>query len=314
MRWKHCNIVPAIQRNDKMSNSIFFAYAYAIILFVLLNGVATAFSQDPYSPDRRPPTRLPGMKLTWSDEFNRNGKPNPKNWKYESGFVRNQELQWYQAHNANCINGVLVIEARREAIPNPGYNDSSDNWKSNRQSAAYTSSSINTKGLREFTYGRFEIRARIDTSSGSWPAIWTLGTKGGWPLNGEVDIMEFYRVQNVPTILANLAWGRSEKGGPVWNTKTIPLSDFIAKDPEWTKKFHVWRMDWSKDSINLYLDNELLNTGLLHTTLNPDSTSPFREPHYLLLNLAVGSNGGDPSNTTFPIRYEVDYVRYYSKN
>ena len=137
--------------------------------------------------------------------------------------------------------------------------------------------------------------------------------KGGWPLNGEVDVMEFYRIENVPTILANLAWGRTEKGGPVWNTKTIPLSEFVAKDPEWTKKFHVWRMDWSKDSINLYLDNELLNTGLLYQTLNPDSTNPFHQAHYLLLNLAIGSNGGDPSKTRFPIKYEVDYVRYYSR-
>ena len=171
-----------------MNNIIIFAYTV-----FLLTAANLAFPQNPYSADRKPPARVPGMKLTWSDEFNRNGKPNPKNWKYESGFVRNQELQWYQADNANCINGVLVIEARREKISNPNYNDSSTNWKLNRQFADYTSSSINTRGLHQFTYGRFEIRARIDTSSGSWPAIWTLGMKGGWPLNGEVDIMEFYR-------------------------------------------------------------------------------------------------------------------------
>ena len=102
-------------------------------------------------------------------------------------------FKWYQSDNANCVNGVLVIEGRRERLPNKNYQDGSNNWKLNRRFAEYTSSSIKTQGLQEFLFGRLEIRARIDTSSGSWPAIWTLGIRGGWPLNGEVDIMEFYR-------------------------------------------------------------------------------------------------------------------------
>ncbi len=283
--------------------------ALAVLSLVVQNAIGQ--TADPLTPDFNPPKQIPGMKLTWNDEFNTNGKPDPKNWKYEFGFVRNQELQWYQADNANCLNGVLVIEGRRERLPNPNYQGSSNNWKLNRRFADYTSSSIKTQGLQEFSFGRLEIRARIDTSSGSWPAIWTLGIRGGWPLNGEVDIMEFYRIKDVPTILANLAWGTSEKGGPNWNTKTIPLTDFLAKDPEWPKKFHNWRMDWSKDTISLYLDDVLLNTGVLSKTLNPDSSNPFVQPHYLLLNLAIGSNGGDPSRTAFPLKYEVDYVRYY---
>ena len=251
------------------------------------------------------------MTLAWSEEFNNTGKPDPRYWTYESGFVRNFELQWYQSENANCANGVLLIEGRREKVPNLNYRDGSGNWKTNRQNAEYTSASINTQGLQEFMFGRLEIRARIDTSAGSWPAIWTLGTKGRWPLNGEVDIMEFYRVKDDPSILANLAWGTSEKGGPHWNTRILSLNDFLLKDPAWTKKFHVWRMDWSKDSINLYLDDVLLNTGILKQTLNPDTSNPFLQPHYLLLNLAIGSNGGDPARSSFPLKYEVDYVRYY---
>lgn len=280
---------------------------------VLLLIAKNIFSQnaDPYAPDFNPPKKITGMTLAWSDEFNSDGKPDPRNWKYESGFVRNQELQWYQADNANCIKGVLLIEGRREKLSNPNYRDSINNWKIDRRYAEYTSASINTQGLQQFRFGRLEIRAKIDTSTGSWPAIWTLGIDGRWPLNGEVDIMEFYRIKTVPTILANLAWGTSNKGGPIWNTTTWPLSEFISKDPEWTKKFHVWRMDWNKDSINLYLDDRLLNIGILKQTLNPDNTNPFLQPHYLLLNLAIGSNGGDPATSNFPLRYEVDYVRYY---
>jgi len=70
-------------------------------------------------------------------------------------------------------------------------------------------------------------------------------------------------------------------------------------------------MDWNKDSINLFLDDQLLNTIQLNLTVNPDGFNPFLQPHYLLLNLALGSNGGDPAKTLFPIKYEVDYVRVY---
>jgi beta-glucanase (GH16 family) len=287
-----------------------------VLCFIVLFFACAVFSQhgNPYRPDFSSPKQIPGMSLIWNDEFNNNGKPDPRYWKYEMGFVRNQELQWYQSDNANCSNGVLLIEGRRERIVNPNYIDSSKNWKLNRQYAEYTASSIKTQGLQQFVYGRLEIRARIDTPTGSWPAIWTLGVNGRWPLNGEVDIMEFYRIDNVPTILANLAWGTSEKGGPHWNTKRLAFSDFTSKDPDWDKKFHVWRMDWNQDSINLYLDDVLLNTAQLNKTLNPDGSNPFLQPHYLLLNLAIGSNGGDPEKTKFPIKYEVDYVRYYKKS
>ena len=283
----------------------------SVIFLFFISGNVFSQKTDPYTPDFNSPKKIPGMTLAWSEEFNNTGKPDPRYWTYESGFVRNFELQWYQSENANCANGVLLIEGRREKVPNLNYRDGSGNWKTNRQNAEYTSASINTQGLQEFMFGRLEIRARIDTSAGSWPAIWTLGTKGRWPLNGEVDIMEFYRVKDDPSILANLAWGTSEKGGPHWNTRILSLNDFLLKDPAWTKKFHVWRMDWSKDSINLYLDDVLLNTGILKQTLNPDTSNPFLQPHYLLLNLAIGSNGGDPARSSFPLKYEVDYVRYY---
>jgi beta-glucanase (GH16 family) len=282
-----------------------------LLLLIIMPAISEAQQVDPYKPDFTAPRPIAGMQLTWSDEFNTNGKPDPKNWSYENGFVRNQELQWYKPDNVNCVNGVLLIEARKENYPNPNYKNGSGDWRSNRRSVDYTSASIRTKDLRQWTFGRFEIRARIDTSTGSWPAIWTLGANGRWPLGGEIDIMEFYRPKGVPTILANIAWGRNDNGGPVWNTKMIALAEFTKSDPAWVKKFHTWRMDWTKDSIKLYLDDQLLNTNAVRETLNPDSSNPFLQPHYLLLNLAIGANGGNPSNTVFPIKYEVDYVRHY---
>ena len=266
---------------------------------------------DQYIPDAGKPKQIKGMKLIWNEEFNKDGMPDTSVWKHENGFVRNQEIQWYQAENANCKNGVLLIEGRREQFDNPKYDSTSSNWKNSRKTVQYTSSSINTRGLKEWLYGRFEVRARIDTAKGSWPAIWTLGTTGPWPANGEIDMMEFYRVNNVPTILANVAWGTRQRSVAKWDGEKRPLSDFTSVDADWVKKFHVWRMDWDKDSINLYLDEQLLNHCPLTQTINVDGSNPFTKPQYILLNLALGSNGGDPDNTPFPIKYEVDYVRVY---
>ncbi len=287
--------------------------ALNILLLILLTGVGPEQKPDPFSPDFRKPGRIKGMRLVWNDEFNVTGKPDTAYWRYEKGFVRNQELQWYQQENANCVNGVLHIEGKREQVKNPNYVSGSTRWNLNREYAEYTSSSINTRGKRSWKYGTFIIRARIDTAMGAWPAIWTLGTSGGWPAGGEIDIMEFYRRGGKPIILANVAW-QGEKRTTKWNTGIKPLTDFTSKDPEWVKKFHVWKMEWDSVSIRLSLDDLLINIQSLAETINPDGRNPFLQPQYILLNLALGgANGGDPSKTSFPVNYEVDYVRIYQK-
>ncbi|NID10715.1 glycoside hydrolase family 16 protein [Fibrivirga algicola] len=249
-------------------------------------------------------------KLVWSDEFNTDGPPDPKNWTFERGFVRNNELQWYQPDNARCENGLLIIEGRKENRPNPNYQPDSRNWKTNRPTIEYSASSLQTNGLHSWQYGRFEMRARIDTRPGLWPAFWTLGVAGEWPSNGEIDIMEYYRSM----LLANVAWGTSKKYTAKWSTTKKPMASF--NDPAWSTKFHVWRMDWDQTAIRLYVDDQLLNEVLLTETINGDGSgkNPFRQPHYILLNLAMGGqNGGDVSTTKFPNRFEVDYVRVYQK-
>ena len=69
------------------------------------------------------------MSLVWADEFNKPGPPDPTNWTFERGFVRNEELQWYQPENASCRDGMLVIEARRERLANPSYDPNSSSWR-----------------------------------------------------------------------------------------------------------------------------------------------------------------------------------------
>ena len=248
----------------------------------------------------------PGWKLVWSDEFDCDGKPDPAKWTFERGFVRNQELQWYQPENARCENGFLIIEARRERFRNPKFDPSGASYATNREYAEYTSASLTTKGIQSWLYGRFEMRARIDTSAGLWPAFWTVGAQGRWPLNGEVDIMEFYR----STLLANLIWAGGQRTSSV--TRRKPIDTF--GDPDWSKKFHIWRMDWDANRIVITVDDAVLNDTDLNTTLNPDGTNPFRHAHEIILNLAIGGTaGGDPAATSFPAKFEIDYIRVYQQ-
>ncbi len=247
-----------------------------------------------------------GYELVWADEFTQDGTPNPKNWTYEKGFVRNEELQWYQPENAFCKDGLLVIEARKEQRANPLYVEGSRDWRKNRKNIDYTSACLITKGLQSWQYGRFEMRGKIDINAGLWPAFWTLGEKGSWPANGEIDIMEYYKGK----ILTNIArMGNNHK--PKWFSTTK------AVNAEWAKQFHTWRMDWDSENISLFVDNVLYLKVPLTELQNEDQfgLNPFKQKHYILFDLAMGGlNGGDLANTKFPNRIEVDYVRVYQKN
>ncbi|MBQ7425714.1 MAG: glycoside hydrolase family 16 protein [Prevotella sp.] len=260
-------------------------------------------------------------QLVWSDEFDVDGEPSTE-WSYEYGFQRNEELQWYQSQNAKVKDGCLVIEAKKGFFINPHYEAGSSDWRKNREFIRYTSSCLTTRFSQQFLYGRFEIRAKIPVASGAWPAIWLLGNKWEWPNNGEIDIMEYYIKDGQPSILANACWGSTEKWKAIWDSAVIPFTHFTEKDPYWADKFHIWRMDWDKEFIRIYLDDELLNEIDLSKTFNDGFEGNRENPfvnnvvgfgHYLLLNLAVGSNGGDPNDSQFPLRYYIDYVRVYQK-
>ena len=258
-------------------------------------------------------------KLVWSDEFNTDGLLDSKVWNYEEGFKRNHEAQWYQKANAYCKDGNLVIEARKEkkARRNPGFRKNSSRWPENIEKIHYTSASVNTAEKKEFLYGRVEVRAKIPTAGGAWPAIWLLGRGMDWPSNGEIDMMEYYRRQGVPHILANACWGTDKPWMAKWNSKAIPFTHFTDRDAQWADKFHVWRMDWDEQSIRLYLDDELLNEIRQDEAVNGklgNGEQPFKKPQYLLLNLALGGdNGGEIDDAALPMKYFIDYVRVYQK-
>ncbi len=274
-----------------------------LIAFILLQSCSVQKQQN---NEKVIDYKTEGYKLVWADEFTKDGTPNPKNWTYEKGFVRNEELQWYQPENAFCKNGLLVIEARKEQRTNPLYVEGSRDWRKNRKNINYTSACLVTKGLQSWQYGRFEMRGKIDISTGLWPAFWTLGEKGGWPANGEIDIMEYYKGK----ILTNIArMGNNRK--PKWFSTTKEVNE------EWAKQFHTWRMDWDSENISLFVDNALYLKVPLTELQNEDQLglNPFKQKHYILFDLAMGGlNGGDLAETKFPNRIEIDYVRVYQKN
>ncbi|MEM0983587.1 MAG: glycoside hydrolase family 16 protein [Planctomycetota bacterium] len=255
-----------------------------------------------------PPIESDGYRLVWAQEFDEGSRPDSDVWSFERGFRRNEEAQFYLKDNAFLEDGMLIIEGRRERLRNPAFERGSNNWRERRRYAEYTSSSLTTKDSQTWTYGRFVLRARVPTDPGMWPAWWTVGTMRGWPECGEIDMMEYY----AGDVLANAAWGKpGPRFKPRWDSVKVPISKY---GEGWSDDFHEWRMDWDADSIRLYLDGELLNEIDVTKTINPDGTNPFREPHHMLINLAIGgNNGGDPSETVFPVRYEIDYIRVYQR-
>jgi len=256
----------------------------AILLMTILV-VAGSFTSGP--------GQIPYEKyqLSWADEFEVDGLPNSDNWGYEVGCsVRNNELQYYanaDLDNSRIEDGHLVIEARRES------NNGCD----------YTSANLVTTGKKSFKYGLFELRAKIDIRSGSWPAWWWLPNSGGWPKGGEIDMLEFYKGK----LLFNVMDGNQR-----WTSVTRQVSELGGND--WADEFHVWTWEWDSLEINLWLDGTLMNHYLVSNAdgTGPNGDNPFRRPGYMLVNQAIGgNNGGDPSGTEFPVKYIVDYIRYY---
>ncbi len=258
-------------------------------------------------------------RLVWSDEFN-GPAIDTTSWNFMHGWAWNDEDQYYTSDAANAYikDGHLVIEARRVHQPNPQYKPGTDDNSTRREYISYTSARLNTEGKHEFVYGRFEMRAKLPLGGGAWPAFWTLGTGRDWPDNGEIDIMEMYRVNGENAIHANVGWGSDKALNPVWDAQSMPISHFMVDDPAWGEKFHVWRMDWTEQYIRLYVDDTLMNETLLRQTVNAErggNINPFRGlPQYILLNLAIGGNcGGQIDDSAFPMRYVIDYVRVYQK-
>lgn len=237
-------------------------------------------------------------KLVWQDEFNTNGLPDTTKWSYETGYIRNKELQYYtgkRAENATIRNGYLAITARN------------DSMQLNGRIYPITSASLTTKGKEAWTYGRIEVRAKLPSSLGTWPAIWMLGTnidKVGWPACGEIDILEHVGYMpdtvhfNVHTQKYNHV-KHTGKGAKIFYP--APYSDF-----------HVYAVEWFNDHMDWYMDDKKVFT---YTNENTGTAAwPFDQPQFLIVNLAFGGAWGGSRGVAInalPQTFLIDYVRVY---
>ena len=245
-----------------------------------------------------------GLKLIWADEFDVEGALNSNNWFHQTqlpagGNWYNNEVQHYtnRMDNSYVSNGTLKIVAKKESFTDQGY------------TKQYTSARLNSKFA--FTYGRVEVRAKLPTGVGTWPAIWLLGKNinenGGywdnqgfgttnWPACGEVDIMEHWGSNQ--NFVQSAMHTPSSSGGTInHGGQTITTV---------SSQFHTYVLEWTSEKMVFSVD------GLVHYTYNPSpknlQTWPFDLDQYILLNIAI-----EPSiNTSFvQSSMEIDFVRVY---
>lgn len=251
---------------------------------------------------------LEGWELVWNDEFDGDAIDDQK-WNkllWRPGWVNN-ELQAYTDRDTNVFvqDDNLVIRALIE----PGFFGT--DYTGTTYTADYTSGRLNTAGKGEWTYGRFDTRAKLPKGIGSWPAIWMLGSNisaVGWPHCGEIDIMEHvgFDEGNIHASIHTTDYNHvngTQKSGQV----IIPTA---------TDSFHVYSLEWDSTYIRYLVDDEPY--FFIYNDSNGDEDKwPFNKPQYIILNLAVGGDWGgaqgiDP--TVFPMEMKVDYVRVFEKS
>ena len=281
---------------------------------VLFLGIiaSPAYAQAPESP---------GWKLVWSDEFNYTGHPDPAKWNYEQGYVRHNELEYYTVNrldNARVDGENLLIELLKETPLSFLPTSINDDWH------RYTSASVNTRDTASWTYGRFEIMAKMPQGKGTWPAIWFLsplrtpnvpgppqprgpdgrevqgpprGPGGGESSQGEIDLMESWGSRpNRTSVHIHGTKGRTP-------SRSLTVGDMYGK-------FHLYALEWYPDHMDFFLDQD----KILTYTKDPEVGWSFDHPMYLIMNIACG--GPDepaPDDSKIPQFMTVDYVRVYQK-
>ena len=272
--------------------------------------------------------------MVWSDEFDGTEIDTSK-WGFEQNCWGggNNEQQCYTDRpvNSYVADGVLTILAQRENFTGP---NTPEGDGSTTATLPYTSARLRTKNLEEWTFGRFEIRAKLPAGQGTWPAIWMLPTNspyGTWASSGEIDIMEAVNLKTVTggaapearvhgTLHYGRNWPENKSSGAAY---TLPGGANPADD------FHTYALEWEEGEIRWYVDGVHFatqrDTGWYSQYKQDGSLvdapvgAPFdrHSQYHLLLNLAVGGNWAGNTNNTgidesvFPQKMLVDFVRVY---
>lgn len=243
--------------------------------------------------------------LIWADEFNGTSL-DAANWSPDIGTGcpdlcgwGNNELQYYRSQNVAVTGGNLVLTARAESFGG----------------ANYTSGKVTTRGKRSFLYGRIEMRAKLPTGGGMWPAFWMMPQSdvyGGWAASGELDIME--------SANGTTSVGGALHYGGTYPANTSTSTSYSLGGANFADAFHVYAVEWEPDTIRWYVDGVLFMTrtsAQWYSSAAPgNARAPFDQPFYILLNAAVGGwyTGCTSSScvtASFPQQYLIDYVRVY---
>ncbi|MBK8164854.1 MAG: family 16 glycosylhydrolase [bacterium] len=243
--------------------------------------------------------------LVWADEFNGTGL-DYANWAPDIGNGcpdlcgwGNSELQYYRAQNVAVTGGNLVLTTRAESI---GGN-------------AFTSGKVTTRDKRSFLYGRVEMRAKLPSGGGMWPAFWLMPQSdvyGGWAASGEIDIME--SANGTTSVGGALHYGGS------YPANTSTSSSFSLGGANFADDFHIYAVEWEEDQIRWYVDGTLFMTrtsAQWYSSNAPGNPrAPFDQPFYIILNTAVGGWYTGCTSTgcvtaSLPQQYLVDYVHVY---
>jgi beta-glucanase (GH16 family) len=282
-------------------------------------------------------------RMVWSDEFEQPFIDQTK-WSYERNCFGggNNEKQCYteRSDNAYIENGNLVIKAIREDYSGPATHDDSPDYDTNKiKEQPYTSSRLRTLRKGDWTYGRFEIRAKLPQGQGTWPAIWMLPTEwkyGDWAGSGEIDIMEAVNLSSGANTSVNaekrvhgtLHYGQKAPGNVYSGTFFKLPNNEAGETPSPSDDFHVYALEWERDEIRWYVDGMHYATQQSQNWFNEytngegdlilgEGDAPFNQKFHLLLNFAVGGNWPENVNakgineSVFPQTFEIDYVRVY---
>jgi beta-glucanase (GH16 family) len=242
----------------------------------------------------RSPAAPPYWTLVWSDEFDgpAGTAPDATKWVYDLGASGwgNQELENYtDARENSYLDGAgnLVIESREAT---PGH---------------YTSARLKTQTKFTVEYGKIEARIKVPAGQGIWPAFWMLGTEGGWPGGGEIDIME--NIGREPSLVHATVHGPGYSGDKgISQSYNLPANQRFADD------FHIFSIEWSQNNIQFFVDGHLYHT-VTPASIPNGAAWVFNHPFFLLLNVAVGGSwpGNPDATSSFPQKMLVDYVRVY---
>jgi beta-glucanase (GH16 family) len=266
-------------------------------------GTATIRNDDTYvfipSDGYTTPESYTGYTNVWNDEFSGTAL-DLTSWGFDVGGSGwgNNELQYYtnnRPENIYLDNGKLIIQAKKETF----------------SGKEYTSSRILTKGKREFTFGRIDIRAKLPVAKGLWPALWMLGKKidqVNWPSCGEIDIMELVGL-NANKVYGTLHWASASSS----TTRVQYGTNYTLPTGTFADKFHVFTTIWSADNVEILVDD--ISYYKFDKTKVGSAPYPFNEPFFLIFNVAVGGDwpGSPDASTTFPQQMVVDYVRVFKK-